>query len=208
MSRSDVIGVVLAGGLARRMGGDKLFVKVAGVSMIERTIARARPQVGELLINANRELDRIGAFGVPVITDRVTGYLGPLAGIFSGLEWLRENRPGASWLASFACDCPFYPLDMVERLCAKAEAEKALVAVAASGGRHHSVFAVWSPVIRGTSQSVLVGEGHRKMEHFVASLPNTEVEFPIGAVDPFFNVNTPDDLKLAESLMAGDAANG
>jgi molybdopterin-guanine dinucleotide biosynthesis protein A len=190
------------------MGGDKLFVEIAGVSLIERAIARARPQVGELLINANRELERIGAFGVPVITDRVSGYLGPLAGIFSGLEWLRENRSSAIWLATFACDCPFFPQDLVERLCAQAEAEKALVAVAASGGRHHPVFAVWSAAIAGTSESVLVREGHRKMEHFVASLPNTEVEFSISAVDPFFNVNTPDDLKLAESLMAGSAANG
>jgi molybdopterin-guanine dinucleotide biosynthesis protein A len=207
MSQGDVIGVILAGGLARRMGGDKLFVEVAGVSLIERTIARARPQVGELLINANRELDRISEFGVPIIADRVTGYLGPLAGIFSGLEWLRENRPRANWLATFACDCPFFPLDMVDRLCAKAAAERALASIAASGGRHHPVFAVWSPKIAGTSESVLVDEGHRKMEHFVASLPNTEVEFPIGEVDPFFNVNTPDELKLAESLMAGGAAN-
>jgi len=191
------------------MGGvDKAFIEVAGVSLIERTIARAKPQVNELLINANGDLDRFKSLGLPIIPDRIGGYLGPLAGIFSGLDWRRENRADAAWLASFACDCPFFPLDVVERLREKAEAEGASVAMAASGERHHPVFAVWSAAMAGTSETVLTKGGFRKMDDFIATLPNTRVEFPSDPVDPFFNINTPDDLKRAEALMEGGAANG
>jgi len=191
------------------MGGvNKAFVEVAGVSLIERAIARARPQVDELLINANSELEGFKEFGLPVISDRVAGFLGPLAGVFAGLDWLHASRPDAAWLASFACDCPFFPLDMVERLRTKAEAEKISVAMAASGLQHHPVFAVWSTTIAGTSETVLVQGGFRKMDDFVARLPHAQVEFSCHPVDPFFNLNTPEDLQRAEALMAGGAANG
>jgi molybdopterin-guanine dinucleotide biosynthesis protein A len=189
-------------------GADKAFLKLGGETLIERAIARAAPQVNELVINANGDLSRFMEFGLPVIEDRVGGFLGPLAGILSGLDWVRANRPKARWLASFACDCPFFPRDLVERLTAKAESKKALVAVAASGerhpsgGRHHPVFAVWSTAIDATSESVLKVEGSRKMDDFIARFPNTRVEFPSDPLDPFFNINAPEDLKRAEALIA------
>jgi molybdopterin-guanine dinucleotide biosynthesis protein A len=199
----NTVGVILAGGQARRMGGtDKAFVKLGGETLIARTIARARPQVGELLINANGDLSRFAKFGVPVFSDSIDGFLGPVAGILAGLEWMREHRPDARWLASFACDCPFFPHDMVERLIDKAQSENARVVVAASGVRHHPVFAVWSASIPATSQSVLNDQGLRKMDDFVARFANTRVEFPSDATDPFFNINTPNDLRRAEALLA------
>jgi molybdopterin-guanine dinucleotide biosynthesis protein A len=195
--------VILAGGRARRMGGtDKAFLKLGGQTLIERAIARATPQVDELIINANGDLSRFVEFGLPVIEDRVGGFLGPLAGILSGLDWVRANRPKARWLASFACDCPFFPMDMVAELIAAAKSADASVAVAESGGRQHPVFAVWSTAIDATSQSVLKVEGSRKMDDFVARFPNTRANFPSGATDPFFNINTPGDLKRAEALLA------
>ena len=134
-------------------------------------------------------------------------FSGPLAGILAGFEWMRTNRPQAQWLASFACDCPFFPPDMVERLIAKAAAENAAVAVAASGERHHPVFAVWSASIAATSDSVLKGRGLRKMDDFIALLASTRVRFPSDPIDPFFNINTPDDLERAE-IAAGGAIGG
>jgi molybdopterin-guanine dinucleotide biosynthesis protein A len=191
------------------MGGvDKAFIKVGGVSLIERAIARARPQVGELMINANGRLDRFDEFGLNLIEDRVQGFLGPLAGIFSALDWLHANRPQAKWLASFASDCPFFPLEMVERLVTTAESENVSVAMAASAGRHHPVFAVWSTAIKGTSETVLNQGGFRKMDGFIATLPYARVEFASEPVDPFFNINTPDDVTTAEGLMVRGAANG
>jgi molybdenum cofactor guanylyltransferase len=185
------------------MGGvDKALLMLGGETLIARTVARAKPQVGQLLINANGEPSRFAAFGLLVIEDRIGGFLGPLAGILSGLEWMRANRPDANWLATFSCDCPFFPRDLVERLIAKAQSENATVAVAASGGRHHPVFAVWSAKLPVTTQSVLVDQGLRKMDDFVARFANTQLNFPSGPVDPFFNINTLDDLSRAEDLLA------
>jgi molybdopterin-guanine dinucleotide biosynthesis protein A len=194
--------VILAGGRALRMGGvDKAFLELGGKTLIERAIVRAAPQTAELVINANGDPARFAAFGWPVIEDRIGGFLGPLAGILSGFEWMRANRPNARWLASFACDCPFFPTDMVARLIAKAQRENALVALAASGDHHHPVFAVWSATLPVTSQSALRDQGLRKMDDFVAGFPSTRVVFPSEPVDPFFNINTPDDLVRAEALM-------
>lgn len=183
-------------------GADKAFLTLGGDTLIARTIARAKPQVGELLVNANGDPARFAGFGLPVIADCIDGFLGPLAGILSAFEWMRANRPEARWLASFACDCPFFPRDMVERLIAKAQSDNALAAIAASGGRHHPVFAVWSADILTTAQSALSDQGLRKMDDFVALFPNTRVTFASDPLDPFFNINTPDDLARAESQIA------
>ena len=182
-------------------GADKAFLKLGGQTLIERAIARALPQVDGLIINANGDLERFASLGCEVIADRVGGFLGPLAGILSGFEWMRANRPDARWLASFACDCPFFPADMVERLIAESQRRGVPIAIAASGERHHPVFAVWSASLPVTSEGVLRGEGLRKMDDFVAGFPNTRVVFPSAPVDPFFNINTPDDLVRAQTLI-------
>jgi molybdopterin-guanine dinucleotide biosynthesis protein A len=183
-------------------GADKAFLKLGGATLIERAIARARPQTDELIINANGDLKRFAFLGCEVIADRIGGFLGPLAGILSGFEWMRANRPGASWLASFACDCPFFPADMVNRLIAEAQSRDVQIAIAASGERHHPVFAVWSASLPVTSQSVLRGQGLRKMDDFVARFPNARVVFPSDPLDPFFNINTLDDLARAEESLS------
>jgi molybdopterin-guanine dinucleotide biosynthesis protein A len=130
------------------------------------------------------------------------GFLGPLAGILSGFEWMQENRPQARWLASFACDCPFFPRDMVESLIAGAEGEGVQIAVAASGMQHHPVFAVWRADLPVTSEAVLHDLGLRKMDDFIARFGSTRVTFASGATDPFFNINTPDDLAQAEAMIS------
>ena len=187
-------------------GADKAFLKLGGETLIERAIARARPQVDELIINANGDLKRFDALGCEVIPDRIGGFLGPLAGILSGFEWMQANRSDARWLASFACDCPFFPTDMVQRLIAEAQSRDVPIAIAASGERHHPVFAVWSASLSVTSESMLRGEGLRKMDDFVARFPSTSVVFPSAPVDPFFNINTPDDVERAESLLAAQSS--
>jgi molybdenum cofactor guanylyltransferase len=182
-------------------GADKALLKLAGKTLLERALERAEPQVGELLINANGDLSRFTVFH-KVIADSIAGFLGPLAGILSGLDWVRSNRHSARWLASFACDCPFFPRDMVQKLIASAEDSRAKIAVAASGKRHHPVFAVWSADLPASSEGVLQEGGLRKMDDFVALFPNIRVPFAIGRVDPFFNINTQADLAEAEALMA------
>jgi molybdopterin-guanine dinucleotide biosynthesis protein A len=206
----DTVGVILAGGQARRMGGvDKALLPLGGTTLIERAIARASVQVSELIINANGDPQRFAHLKLPVVADRVAGFVGPLAGIFTALEWMRANRPKARWLASFACDCPFFPMDMVERLVEPATRKKAQIGVAASGsGQHHPVFAVWGADIAGTSEDVLVKGGFRKMDDFIATLPNVRVSFAADPIDPFLNINTPEELALAEDYIVEQGAMG
>jgi molybdenum cofactor guanylyltransferase len=205
----DAVGVILAGGQARRMGGaDKALIPLGGTTLIERAIARASVQVADLVINANGDLRRFASLGLPVVPDPVDGFVGPIAGILAGFEWMRRERPNARWLASFACDCPFFPMDMVERLTAKARSEGAKVAVAESGSQHHPVFAVWSAEISVTPEDVLVKQGLRKMDDFIATLPNVRVRFDTDPIDPFVNINTPEDLAHAEEYIVEQGAMG
>jgi molybdenum cofactor guanylyltransferase len=206
----DTVGVILAGGLARRMGGgDKALIPLAGTTLIERAIARAAVQVEDLVINANGDPKRFAHLGIPVIADSVPGFVGPLAGILAGLEWVRANRPNARWLASFACDCPFFPMDMVARLIDAARSARVTIAVAqSSGGQHHPVFAVWNAGISGTSEDVLVRGGFRKMDDWIATFPNARVRFATEPIDPFLNINTPEELARAEDFIVEQGAMG
>jgi molybdopterin-guanine dinucleotide biosynthesis protein A len=192
-----VAGVILAGGRASRMGGEKPLMEFRGRPLVAHAIERARPQVDELLVNA-AEPERYRGFGCTVISDSIGGFQGPLAGVLAGLDWVHANRKEASWLATFACDAPFFPEDMVERLIAGTERTCAGIAVAASGTQHHPVFAVWSTAIAAGSKDLTDGQS-RKMDDFIERYPNVRVMFPIGAVDPFFNINTPEDLARAEA---------
>ena len=192
------------------MGGvDKALLPLGGTTLIERAVARASVQVADLIINANGDPQRFAHLGRPVVADRVGGFVGPLAGIFAAFEWMRANRPKVRWLASFACDCPFFPMDMVERLVEGAKREKARVGVAQSaGGQHHPVFAVWSAEIASTSEDVLVKGGFRKMDDFIATLSNVRVSFAADPIDPFLNINTPEELAFAEDYIVEQGAMG
>ena len=203
----DTVGVILAGGQARRMGGgDKALLMLGGETLLARAIGRARPQVQDLILSANGDPSRFASYGLPVIADKVPGFLGPLAGILSALEWMRANRPSARWLASFACDTPFFPTDMVARLIDMARETRSRIAVAESGERIHPVFAVWSADIAETSESVLEKDGFRKVESWIANFPHRCLGFPAEPVDPFMNVNTPGQLAFAEDFIARQGA--
>lgn len=198
--------MVLAGGRARRMNGaDKPMLPLAGKSLIAHVIERAAPQVDELLINANDSAERFAGSGCEVIADGQSGHPGPLAGILAGFEWVKTNRDDAEWLISFACDCPFLPRDMVNRLIEGARENDVPIAVAASGGRHHPVFSAWSMRLPFGLEDVLQARGLRKVDDLIADFPNTRVEFAASAVDPFFNINTPEDLERAETVLAEGA---
>ena len=144
ITKEKVAGVLLAGGLSRRMGGgDKCLRDLGGRPILARIIERAASQVGSLVLNANGDPARFEAFGLPVAHDVVEGYAGPLAGILTGLDWAAEHAPDAEWLASFASDAPFLPTDLVARMAAAVEAEGADLACAITHGRTHPVFGLW-----------------------------------------------------------------
>ncbi len=203
-----VAGVLMAGGQSRRMGGgDKCLRALAGQPILDHVIARVRPQVGPLLLNANGDPARFAGFGLPVAADVVGDFAGPLAGVLTGLEWAAAQAPGRTWLASFATDAPFLPADLVERLLAAVEAEGADMACAASHGRDHPVFGLWPLGLAGDLRRAMVEEGLRKVDLWTARYKLVSVDFPLvetpaGPLDPFFNTNRPEDLAEAERFAA------
>jgi molybdopterin-guanine dinucleotide biosynthesis protein A len=204
---NDTLGLLLAGGLARRMGGgDKSLVPLAGRPLLAWVVERARPQVDALILNANGDPDRFAGFGLPVAADGVPGFAGPLAGVLAGMEWALANAPEARWVASIATDTPFFPPDLVARLRDAAEREHTDIACAASGGRTHPVFALWPVSLAGHLRRALVDEGMRKIDAWTARYRVAEVTFPAEPLDPFFNLNTPEDVAEAERLLAAGAA--
>lgn len=198
-----VAGVLLAGGLGRRMGGgDKCLRSLAGRPILGHVIERVRPQVGPLVLNANGEPGRFAEFGLPVAPDVVEGFAGPLAGILTGLEWMVEHAPGCAWLASFATDAPFLPRDLVARLRSAIEDEGAELTCATSNGRAHPVFGLWPARLAGDLRAALVEEDMRKIDAWTARYRLATVAFPAEPIDPFFNANRPEDLAQAERLLA------
>ena len=204
---SQVAGVLLAGGQARRMGGgDKCLRNLGGETLLARAIVRARPQVGALVLNANGDPTRFASYGLPVIPDVIEGYAGPLAGVLSGLEWAAAERPEVAYIATVPTDAPFFPGDFVSRLADGLRREGAELSCAASGGRSHPVFGLWPVRLKDDLRAALVDEGLRKIDTWTARHRLATVEFAVCAIDPFFNANTPQDLAEAESYLARGAA--
>ncbi|MCP1842804.1 molybdopterin-guanine dinucleotide biosynthesis protein A [Bradyrhizobium sp. USDA 4524] len=200
-----VPGVLLAGGLARRMGGgDKPMRKIAGRTILQRVIDRLAPQCSGLIINANGDPARFAAFGLPVVADNVADNPGPLAGILAALDWTAANRPDAQWVLSAAGDCPFLPRDLVTRLEQARRAQNAELAVASSGGQTHPVIGLWSVRLRNELRQALVVEDVRKIDRWTARYPLATVEWPTEPLDPFFNANTVEDIAEADRLAALD----
>jgi molybdenum cofactor guanylyltransferase len=201
----DIPGVLLAGGLARRMGGgDKPMRSIAGKTILERVIARLKPQCSGLILNANGDPARFASFGLPVVADTVADFPGPLAGILAALDWMAANRPEVQWMLSAAADCPFLPRDLVARLEAARIADNAELAVAASDGQTHPVIGLWSVRLRGELRHALVEEDIRRIDRWTARYPLATVTWPVTPLDPFFNANTMDDIAEADRLAALD----
>lgn len=197
------LGVLLAGGRSQRMGGgDKSLKVLGGKPMLAHIIARARPQVGELIVNANGDPARFAAFALLVVADVVEGFAGPLAGILSALEWAARNRPRAEWVASFATDAPFFPADLVERLAAAAVREGAEIACARTHDGAHPVFGLWKTSLRQELRRALIEENVRKVDFWTARHRLAHVDYSTATFNPFFNVNRPEDLAEAETLLA------
>ncbi len=198
-------GVLLAGGLARRMGGgDKPMRRIGGRTILDRVIARLAPQCDGLILNANGDPARFAEFGLPVIADTVQDFPGPLAGILAALDWTAVNRPDAAWILSAAADCPFLPRDLVARLQQARIKQDAQLAVAASAGQAHPVIGLWSVALREELRHALVVEDIRKIDRWTARYKLATVTWPAEPLDPFFNANTMDDIAEAERLAALD----
>lgn len=199
IASSDITGLLLAGGLGRRMGGqDKGLVNFDGKPIASRVIERLQPQVGAFLINANRNLNAWQSYGVPVVSDVIGGFSGPLAGIHAGLTVCKTP-----WLASAPCDSPFLPNDLVEKLAEKVVAEQADIAVARCAGKLQPVFALLRTSLLPSLDRQL-HSGQRKIQSWLETLNSVTVDFPDPAA--FVNINTLDELANVLQDKAAPAA--
>ena len=199
------LGLVLAGGLARRMGGgDKARIEIGGISILDRVLATLSGQTTEIIINANGDPKRFADTGLEVVPDNVAGFAGPLAGILTGLDWLAAQDNGVEWLVSVPGDCPFLPENLVERLHIARRKMGAGVplACARSGEWRHPVVGLWPLTLRADLRKALVDEDLRKIEVWTARHGVAIADWPDQPIDPFFNVNTPEDAALAEQVAA------
>ena len=195
-------GLVLAGGLARRMGGrHKAFMSLAGKPLVAHVTERLRPQVAHLAISANAERERLRPYAEAVLPDPVPGFAGPLAGVLAGLEWLRATHPDISWLLSVPVDAPFLPSDLSEHLWRALTESAADMAVAVSNDRMHPTIALWPVHLAASLRQALLKEGLRKVADFVSRQRLARVSFEARHGDPFFNVNAPGDLQRAQKLF-------
>ena len=203
---NGVCGVLLAGGLARRMGGgDKCLRPLAGQPILAHAIARLRPQVDALVINANGDPARFGDFALPVVADVIEGFAGPLAGVLSGMTWARAHAPQCSHVVTVPTDAPFLPDDLVQRFQAAMAEQGAELACAASGGRAHPVCGLWPISLEGDLRSAMEQDDIRKVDVWTARYRLAEVDWPSEPIDPVFNANRPEDLAAAETMIVAAA---
>ncbi|WP_299786274.1 molybdenum cofactor guanylyltransferase MobA [uncultured Marivita sp.] len=206
------LGVILAGGLATRMGGgDKALLSVGGRTLLHHVIDRLAPQVAGMALNANGDATRFSEYGLPVLADSVAGFPGPLAGVLAGLDWAAEQ--GADTIVTVAADTPFFPDDLVDVLqhtargmahplvlAATPRGEEKTKSMSRSGLIRHPTFGLWPVALRDDLRGALE-QGIKKVVIWTEQHGGREAVFPTGAGDPFFNVNTPDDLKTAEAMV-------
>jgi molybdenum cofactor guanylyltransferase len=197
------LGLVLAGGLARRMGGgDKARIAIGGLTILQRVLACLAPQCTRIVINANGDPARFADTKLPVVADSVPDFAGPLAGILAGLDWAALHLPECEWVASVPGDCPFLPNDLIARLHAARVAARAPLACARSDEWRHPVVGLWPLALREDLRRALVAEGLHKIDIWTARHGIAIADWPAEPVDPFFNVNTPEDAAQAQAMAA------
>jgi molybdopterin-guanine dinucleotide biosynthesis protein A len=187
-------------------GGDKARITIAGATILRRVLTCIAPQCSGVIINANGDPARFADIGLPVVADSVPNFAGPLAGILAGLDWVAANAPQIEWLLSVPGDCPFLPKDLVTRLHEARIAAGTPLACTRSGEWRHPVVALWPIALREDLRRALIDEDLHKIEIWTARHGIAIATWPAEPVDPFFNVNTPEDAARAEQIAAAHPA--
>jgi molybdopterin-guanine dinucleotide biosynthesis protein A len=208
-STAPVVGILLAGGKSSRMGGgDKCMRPLGGGPILAHIIERLKPQVSDMILNANGEVGRFAPFGLKVVEDSVAGHAGPLAGVLAGLEWIKKHCPDIAWGVTVATDTPFFPTDLVRRFLA-VQRDRPALAVARSAEGVHPVIGLWPVALADDIEDALKHGLHKvgafTEQHGAIQVPFQPVTIGGSEIDPFFNINRPEDLAEAEALISEHA---
>ncbi|HUO54997.1 MAG TPA: molybdenum cofactor guanylyltransferase MobA [Rhodoblastus sp.] len=202
----NILGLILAGGLGRRMEGrSKPLLELGGRRLIDRIVAPAQAQCGAVALNLyDDDAAPFAGLGLPIVADTAPGRLGPLAGVLGGMDFAATHCPDMDYVLSLPCDCPFLPDDLAARLLAAARDSRSGLVCAASGGRDHPVVALWPVTLRADLRRALLEERQHAVGAFQRDHDVKSVEWPAAARDPFFNINTPDDLDRAKTMLGDE----
>ena len=200
MNEHNILGAILAGGKSRRMGKDKLFLQLNNLTLIEHTIYKVKKYLKNLVIITNQENTFFEKNNLTVVKDCVTGQLGPLVGILTAMKWAKEKSTRCNWIATFPCDTPFFPENIITKFIEESKKKESLILCASSHGRKHNIFGLWSLDLYDKLYNDLVNNKIRKVQDWTKENNIKNLEFEFEDYDPFFNINTLEDLKFAKKL--------
>ena len=202
MSEHNILGAILAGGQSRRMGKDKLFLELNNKKLIEHTIEKVKKYLKQVIIVTNQNNEFFIKNNLTVVKDCIEGQLGPLVGILSAMKWAKENSNKYSWIATFPCDTPFFPESIIKSFIEESEKKESLLLCASTHGRQHNIFGLWSLDLYDKLRNDLVNKKIRKVQDWTEKNKIKKLEFKFKGYDPFFNINTEEDLEFAKKLIA------
>jgi len=200
MSEHNILGAILAGGQSKRMGKDKLFLEFNNKKLIEHTIDKVKKYLKRVIIITNQDNEFFSKNNLTTVRDCIEGQLGPLVGILTAMKWAKENLSKCSWVATFPCDTPFFPESIIESFIKESEKKESLILCASSHGRKHNIFGLWSLDLYDKLKDDLTNKKVRKVQDWTEKNKIKNLEFKFKDYDPFFNINTEEDLEFAKKL--------
>ena len=204
MSEHNILGAILAGGQSKRMGKDKLFLKLNNKMLIEYTIDKVKKYLKNVIIITNQKNEFFLKKNLITVEDCIKGQLGPLVGILTAMKWAKQNLKECSWIATFPCDTPFFPETIIQKFIEKSKEKNSLLLCASSHGRKHNIFGLWSIELYEKLEDDLINNNIRKVQDWIEKNKITNVEFNFEEYDPFFNINTLDDLEAAKKIIKNE----
>ena len=200
MSEDNILGAILAGGQSKRMGKDKLFLELNNKKLIEHTIDKVKKYLKKVIIITNQDNEFFFKNNLTTVKDCVEGQLGPLVGILTAMKWAKENLNKCSWIATFPCDTPFFPESIIKSFVEESEKKESLILCASSHGRKHNIFGLWSLDLYDKLKNDLINKKIRKVQDWTEKNKIKNLEFKFKGYDPFFNINTEEDLAVAKKI--------
>jgi len=200
MSEYNILGAILAGGQSKRMGKDKLFLEFNNKKLIEHTIDKVKKYLKKVIIIINQDNEFFSKNNLITVKDCIEGQLGPLVGILTAMKWAKENLKKCSWIATFPCDTPFFPESIIKSFIEESEKKESLILCASSHGRKHNIFGLWSLDLYDKLKDDLINKKVRKVQDWTEKNKIKNLEFKFKDYDPFFNINTEEDLEFAKKL--------